>query len=283
MTKPDMTQTAAQRYLELLKACLAFSLWPEPPIPVESYDPIRPAWKRAVYALARRVLRRWEGSLVQPRPVDPLEQEQGRIVGPSYALTLIGHRRLDNLQECVEAVIRERIPGDLIETGAWRGGACIFMRAVLAAHGVIDRRVFVADSFEGLPPPDPARWPADQGDIHHLAANFFAVSLQEVQENFRKFGLLDDRVVFLKGWFSQTLPAAPIEKLAVLRLDGDMYGSTMEALEPLYPKLSPGGFCIVDDYALPNCRKAVDDYRARHGIRAPLREVDWTGSYWRKE
>jgi O-methyltransferase len=107
--------------------------------------------------------------------------------------------------------------------------------------------------------------------------------LEEVQDNFRKFDLLDDQVVFLKGWFKDTLPGAPIEQLAVLRLDGDMYGSTMEALEVLYPKLSPGGFCVIDDYALPNCRKAIDDYRAQHGIRSPLIRIDWTGHFWRKE
>jgi O-methyltransferase len=277
-----MPKTPAQRYLDLMKAALTFSLWPEPPIPAESYDPARPAWKRAVYAVIRRLLQIWHVRLVQPRPVDPLEKEEGRIVGPSYAMTLIGLRRLENLQDCVETVLRDRVPGDLIETGVWRGGACIFMRAILAAHGVTDRRVFAADSFGGLPPPNTARWPADRGDIHHLAA-FYAVPLEEVQDNFRKFDLLDDQVVFLKGWFKDTLPGAPIEQLAVLRLDGDMYGSTMEALEVLYPKLSPGGFCVIDDYALPNCRKAIDDYRAQHGIRSPLIRIDWTGHFWRKE
>jgi O-methyltransferase len=218
---------------------------------------------------------------VQPRYVDPIEREEGQVIGPTYAHTLIGMRRLDNLQTCIETVLRDDVPGDLIETGVWRGGACIFMRGVLAANGIADRRVFLADSFEGLPPPDVERWPADRGDTYHLNPLFVA-SQREVEDTFRGYGLLDSQVVFLKGWFQDTLPKAPVERLAILRLDGDMYGSTMEALESLYPKLSEGGFCIVDDYALPGCRQAVDDYRTRHDIQEPLIEIDWTGRYWRK-
>ena len=194
---------------------------------------------------------------------------------------MIGLKRLDNLQFCVETIIQEGIEGDLIETGVWRGGACILMRAVLAAYVIEDRKVYVADSFKGLPKPDLEDCP-DKGDKHHIQM-FLAVSQDEVENNFRRFGLLDDQVVFLKGWFKDTLPNAPIKKLAVLRLDGDMYGSTMDALINLYPKLSKGGFCIIDDYALHGCRKAVDDFRTKNSIHAEMKVVDWTGRYWRKE
>lgn len=122
-------------------------------------------------------------------------------------------------------------------------------------------------SFAGLPKPDPERFPADQGDQHWTQTRL-AVSLEEVQDNFARYGLLDDRVRFLVGWFRDTLPAAPIERLAVLRMDGDMYESTWQALEYLYPKVSPGGFVIVDDFgAIQACRAAVEDYRARHDIQ----------------
>ena len=110
------------------------------------------------------------------------------------------------------------------------------------------------------------------------------MSQETVAEHFRKYGLLDEQVVFLKGWFKDTLPVAPIEKLAVMRLDGDMYASTMDALVSLYPKLQKGGFCIIDDFgAVRGCREAVADYRAQHKIEAPIHEIDWTGRYWRKE
>jgi len=139
----------------------------------------------------------------------------------------------------------------------------------------------VADSFAGLPPPDAQGYPLDRGDVLHKYPAL-AIPEEQVRANFHRYGLLDDQVVFLKGFFEQTLPTAPVENLAILRLDGDMYGSTIVTLENLYPKLSPGGYCIVDDYGLRTCQQAVDDYRRRHRINEPLLRTDWTGVYWRK-
>jgi O-methyltransferase len=151
---------------------------------------------------------------------------------------------------------------------------------VLEAHGDVDRAVWVADSFQGLPNPDPASYPADRGDDLWTYPQL-AVSLDAVKANFAKYGLLDGQVRFLPGWFRHTLPEAPIERLAVLRLDGDMYESTIVALRALYHKVSPGGFVIVDDYyAVPTCRQAVDDFRADQKIAEPLCPIDWTGVYW---
>jgi O-methyltransferase len=195
---------------------------------------------------------------------------------------MIGLRRLDNIQFCIEQVLREGVPGDLIETGVWRGGSCIFMRAALKAYKDDTRQVWVADSFEGLPRPD-GRYKQDEGDPHWTFSHVYAISLDEVKKNFSRYGLLDDRVHFLKGWFKDTLPTAPIERLAVLRLDGDMYSSTMDALVNLYPKLSTGGYVIVDDYfAEDSCRKAVDDFRAEKRIEAPITKIDWTAVFWKK-
>lgn len=195
---------------------------------------------------------------------------------------MIGLARLDNLQYCVEDVIRNSVPGDLIETGAWRGGASIFMRAILKAHGVTDRVVWVADSFCGLPPPNPHKYPEDSGGVHHNN-DPLKVPLEEVQSNFTKYDLLDEKVRFLEGWFSETLPSAPIERLAVLRIDADMYQSTMDALTTMYPKLSLGGYVIIDDYGcLWQCKAAVDDFRTANAIKDPIRKVDWTGVFWRR-
>jgi Macrocin-O-methyltransferase (TylF) len=213
---------------------------------------------------------------------DPEVRAAGRD-WPRDAHTMIGLRRLDNIQACVEDVLARGVPGDLVETGVWRGGASIFMRAILKAHDVTDRTVWLADSFAGLPPPDAARYPADTDDRHHEEP-VLAVSLAQVQDHFMRYGLLDEQVRFLPGWFAETLPAAPIARLAVLRLDGDMYGSTIEALAALYPKLSAGGYVIVDDYlVIPACRQAVTDFRAAHGIDDPIREIDWAGVCWRRE
>ncbi len=200
---------------------------------------------------------------------------------PVVAPTMIGVARLDNLQRCVESVLEDGIPGDLIETGVWRGGAVIFMRGLLKAGGVTDRRVWAADSFRGLPPPDAEKYPQDRG-LHLEHYEELAVSLEEVQRNFERYGLLDDQVRFLEGWFRDTLPRAPIDKLAVMRLDGDLYESTMDALTNLYHRLSPGGYVIVDDYSIPACRLAVEDFRRARGITEEIVEIDWTGVFWRR-
>ncbi len=201
---------------------------------------------------------------------------------PVRAHTMIGMRRLDNLQSCYETVRRDGIAGDLIETGVWRGGATIFMRALLEIYGDRDRTVWVADSFRGLPEPDAEHYPADAGDIHHTVG-ILAVPRAEVERNFAAYGLLDDQVRFVEGWFRDTLPAIPAERFAIVRLDGDMYESTMQALETLYPRLSPGGFLIVDDFgAVPGCARAVDDYRAQHAITEPVEKIDWAGVFWRR-
>jgi O-methyltransferase len=157
------------------------------------------------------------------------------------------------------------------------------MRAILAAYGETGRRVWVADSFEGMPVPDAARYPADEG-VDLSGVSTLAVSRQQVAANFARYGLLDEQVEFLTGWFKDSLPSAPIDRLALIRLDGDLYQSTIDAISVLYPKLSVGGYVIVDDYhAFPGCRQAVDDYRGHHGITEPLAGIDWTGVYWRRQ
>jgi O-methyltransferase len=194
---------------------------------------------------------------------------------------MAGNKRLLNIQTLAEDVIDKNIPGDFIETGVWRGGACIFMSAILRAYGVTDRNVYVCDSFQGLPPPKDHEYPVDRGDTHHTAP-FLAVNLEQVQQNFEGYDLLTDQVKFVKGWFSDTLPTLAVEKLAILRLDGDMYESTIVALENLYPKLSVGGYVIVDDYGLPNCRRALADYREYHGIDSEYITIDNSSVYWVK-
>jgi O-methyltransferase len=264
------------RYLDLLKRTLTRYDLGDDRYPVRARNP----------AVARTLgvvtagLRKAGLELDRVRPFDPATRDEGRDQ-PYDAETMVGMKRLDNLQECVTRVVRDGVPGDLLEAGVWRGGSVILMRAVLDVLGDETRLVWAADSFDGLPPPDPTV-PADSGDRHH-ENRFLAVGLEEVRANFRKYGLLDDRVRFLPGWFSDTLPHAPIEALAVLRADGDMYASTMDILAPLYPKVSDGGYVIIDDYgAIPACRQAVHDFRAAHSITEPMTSIDWTGVYWRK-
>lgn len=214
-------------------------------------------------------------------PFRPELRSEGRD-WPAVAHTMVGVRRLENVRELAQRVIDEKVPGDFVETGVWRGGCCILLRGILAANAINDRRVYVADSFAGLPAPKPHAFPQDVGLNLHLHPEL-AVSLEQVKDNFARYGLLDEQVVFVKGLFQETLFSLDAGPFALIRLDGDLYESTYVALEALYPKVSPGGFVIIDDYgAVPSCRAAVSDYRTQMGISARMHEIDWTGVWWRK-
>ncbi len=192
--------------------------------------------------------------------------------------SMIGRARLSNVREAVQAALDDEVPGNLIETGVWKGGTCILMRAVLASRAVTDRVVYVADSFAGLPAADESD---DAAELHSDPT--LAVSQEDVQAAFAKFQLLDDQVRFIKGFFADTLPTLAGTPWAVVRLDGDMYQSTMDGIVNLYPDLSPGGFLIIDDYfTYESCRRAITEYRNLHSIVEEIIPVDNSGAYWRK-
>jgi len=258
------------RYLDLMKAALTHTL----------YRPMDVRFENAGYVVGEEMRESVEAEFAK----EDFDWADVRADGrdwPRFAQTMVGLKRLDNVQECVARVLADAVPGDLIETGVWRGGVAIFMRALLDAYGDPDRCVFAADSFRGLPAPDTDAYPADAGNRLHTA-EVLAVSREEVARNFELYELLDERVRFLEGWFADTLPTVANRTWSVIRLDGDMYQSTMEALTNLYPRLSIGGFLIVDDYTFEPCRRAVTDYRSEHDIDAPIEAIDWLGAFWRR-
>lgn len=241
--------------------------------------------KRSVLGLTYQDDSRLYPNAIGKEPQRVAYDESRRKAGldwPSAAPTMIGLARIENIQHCIEQVLSDGVPGDVIETGVWRGGAVIFMRGVLKAYGAEDRRVWVADSFQGLPAPNVRKYPQDQRFVGVETISELAISLDEVKANFARYGLLDDHVQFLKGWFRDTLPTAPIERLALMRLDGDLYESTMDALTNLYDRLSVGGFVIIDDFDIKACRDAVHDFRQARGITEEIEKIDWTGVYWRR-
>ncbi len=209
---------------------------------------------------------------------------------PLHGLTMTGLRRLDDLQSCVESVVQDRVGGDMIETGAWRGGSSILMRATLDALGAGERTVWVADSFEGFPGGAPEPDGADGRkefeqtlEPYFSAFDFLAVPLEEVTANFARFGC-EQGVRFVPGFFEETLPRLADRRWSLIRLDGDTYDATMLGLRCLYRGLAVGGYLIVDDYgALEECRAAVDTFRSEHGIDEPLEAVDWTCARWRRQ
>lgn len=270
-------QHPAELYLELLKKCLT-RYFPD------SYEPLGPAVSdaparyRFAYSIFKKFLRPgWELA----RPVDLAVRAEG-LDWPTVGETMVGLRRLDNLQHCIADIVKSNVAGDLIEAGTWRGGAAIFMRAALEAFGDTKRRVWVADSFQGLPKPDSDKYPADKG-LDWSRFHQLAVSLDSVKKNFEWYGMLDDRVIFLPGWFRDTLPRAPIERLALIRLDGDLYESTMVGLKSLYHALSIGGYVINDDYnSVPASKEATDDFRKERGITEEIIRVGYAAVYWKR-
>ena len=276
-----------ERYLDLLKQCLTASIYPESSWRIVEAErggdrQMKVDWRcRTKDAVRRRIVRWLDArglSLVRRTPFDRDRRERG-VDHPMFGYSMAGHRRLENVRGCLEDVLVRGVPGDLLEAGAWRGGMTIWMRALLKEYGVRDRTVWVADSFQGLPPSEGEHDGPDLSHVEHLK-----VGLAAVQANFERFGLLDEQVDFLPGWFRDTLPEAPVERLAILRLDGDMYESTMDTLVPLYDRVSPGGWIIVDDYfAWDGCRQAVTDFLRDRGLSPEIRRIDWTGACWRKD
>jgi O-methyltransferase len=202
---------------------------------------------------------------------------------PADALSMIGLKRMRNIHDLTKRIVVEKVPGDFMECGVWRGGASIFMWRLLAMYGETDRKVILADSFEGFPKDRECV----QDRLEFAPAEYIAVSEEEVRTNFAKYKAgdrlhPDPKTVFVRGWFKDTLFTANIGRLALLRLDGDLFESTMTCLNALYSHVVEGGYVIIDDYALPTCRSAVDQFRERWGIKNEIHQIDYSGVWWRK-
>ena len=212
---------------------------------------------------------------------------------PSIGFTMVGTEALENIRELLHNVFTQEIEGDFLEAGVWRGGASIFAKAMVQVYGQTSRHNWVCDSFQGLPK-------ATQGKDSDTWSKLDALSISKeiVSRNFEEFFLLDNQVHFVEGYFVYSLPCLRNEfinngrKLAVLRADGDMYESSMDILYNLYEFVSIGGFVIIDDYGIPACKKAVDEFRKKFDIFEPIVEMtkSWTTRrgqkmrmYWRVE
>jgi len=272
-----MNRSAVDLYLDLLARALVGDLRRDAPVLREVEWPTSLLDEPDVHALMSA------GTELLERVAIPAEAfTEGRWSSTELAPpgeSMVGLARLENVRFCLETALAEGIPGDVIETGVWRGGCAIFMKGVLAAHGDQVRRVVLADSFLGVPPPTD---PHDEG-LRLDDCSYLAVSREEVLANFRRYELLDHGVEIVPGWFRDSLPTLRDRTWCLLRLDGDLYESTTDALVNLYDGLSVGGFVLVDDYgAYEPCRQACDDFRTARGITDPVVMVDWTGAYWRK-
>jgi O-methyltransferase len=196
--------------------------------------------------------------------------------------TMTGWKRLDNVRKLLTDVIQSNIPGDYIETGVWRGGSSVFARAVITAHGEQEKRVsYVCDSFSGLPPGDRR---LDQKDRSWDNTPYLEVPYEIVANNFMKHNVLDHNVVFAKGFFRDSIGplSKKIKALSIMRLDGDMYESTVDVLYHLYEKLQIGGYVIIDDWFGFPAKTACEDFFQAHGISPEVIPIDNIAAYWKK-
>lgn len=288
-------------YLHLLKQVLTGSLFEEDTI-----------WARDGH-----------GVYLRHAPYDHRRRTLGLDV-PRRGLTMVGWKRLESLEECARTIRDEGIAGDFLETGVWRGGVGMYLKAVLRRYGLEDRTVWMADLFGGpvklnallkwfgrvasfFAPLAPERFTrfvlrrgvfpvpeVIEGDLKNFIMFLSRhpelveeltelTSRAEIEENFRRLGLFDERLRFLPGLVHETMPNAPFERLALLRLDVDYYEATVAVLEHAYDRVSPGGFVVIDDYgSLDGCRRAVDDFRARAGVSAEMQWIDEHAVFWRR-
>lgn len=160
----------------------------------------------------------------------------------------------------------QKVPGDVIECGCWKGGFSIFM-----ANAFPTKTIWVADSFEGFQPTETARYKYDH-ERHVPGYNLGTpgtdddFTLERVQQRFEEYGLSDSRIEFLKGFVKDSLPTAGIKKLSLLRIDVDAYSATKEVLDELYDKVQPGGYIIFDDSCLYECIDAMKDFFKERGL-----------------
>jgi len=211
-----------------------------------------------------------------------LEEIKSKIY--SNKISMLPVPCMDNIKYCIDECIKNNIEGDYIECGIWRGGALLYAQKVFESYNDY-RPIWGADSFQGIMKPNPQKYPADTGDMH-WADPQLSVSLEQVKNNFRLFGDIPNNVNFLEGWFKDTLSDSRIERISILRADGDLYESTIDILNNLYHKLSVGGFCIIDDFGHKGAKAAVMDFREKHGITDEIKIVhtQWTDvtAFWHK-
>ena len=270
---------AARLYLDLLKKCLTREIFDD-----DDFDVVPRAGslrglaaRGALKVLAARDLR-----LVRRGQTDPEDKLEG-LGRPAKAETMMGSRRLDFLERAVLRIVSEGVEGDFFEAGCWRGGAAIFLLGALKALGQGERLVWAADSFDGYPEPNEASSAVDR--LLWSRRDYFAVTRAEFERNVARYGVGGEGLRVVEGYFDRSLPEAGVGRLAMIRIDVDGYEGVRAVLDVLYPKLSPGGFVLVDELEVPGCKRAIEEHFARSGRReeiSPIPQRRPKAAYWRK-
>jgi cephalosporin hydroxylase len=272
-TTPQLEGTAS-RYLDLVKGAVLDEHYLENELRIQHLM----AHIAGEKDLSRKALRDPAGYLPEDMRRLAQARESGELPNSSangeaqnvLALTQVGRKRLDHLERCLDMVRDGRVEGDVVDCGTGRGGTSIFLAAYLAGYELFGRRLWVADRFGGGTAPE-----------EHGPA-WFEPDLNAVRDGFARFNLLDERVHFLQGAPGETLAEAPIEGIALLRIDRQEPEEVSAILRATYDRVRPGGFVVIDDYGSDACAAAVEAFRSERGIDAELERIDWSASYWRK-
>lgn len=270
-----------RRYLDLLSSALVNLVYPEHDLRIDELEECRPAGDRLEYERRMRDLRYREPEKFAAIVQHKTNGSSWKRRPARFAHTMIGLCRLDTLEYCAAWIFANGIAGDFVEAGVLQGGASIYLRALQITYGQPARSTWLCDSFAGPPPPTDTADRELAAGFNEPAEPWLAASIQAVRDNFATYDLLSENVRFVEGLFAESLPDAPIDDIAILRLDAGLYDATTDVLENLYDKVSPGGFIVIDDYnTYEPCRRAVDDFRVRRGIEMPLKRADWNSAYW---
>lgn len=244
-------------------------------------------------AAVRRWVRRLGVDVVRYRNPgeDPLPADfdagAAGVIRRVRARTMTSPERLYALIQAVRHVSAAAIPGDVVECGVWRGGSMMAAALTFAECADTQRELYLFDTFEGMSAPTALDVSVDGQKASALlcaprstdaASPWCYAGLDDVRAGMGSTGYPAERIHYVQGKVEDTIPANAPARIALLRLDTDWYESTRHELEHLYPRLSPGGVLIIDDYGhWTGCRKAVDEYLDAHGIRLMLNRVDYTG------
>jgi O-methyltransferase len=214
-----------------------------------------------------------------------LEPEFLALYEQCQQYTMTSWERLYALYKSVRYTVENRIPGDLVECGVWRGGSMKLVAHILQSLGDTNRTLFLYDTFEGMTEPDPAidiDFSGNQAinDWHQAqrrGVKWAYAPVEEVQKTIASSGYSMERVKLVKGRVEDTIPATIPASIALLRLDTDWYSSTKHEMEHLYPKLSPQGILILDDYGhYQGAHRGVDEYLSRLDKKPLLQRVDYS-------
>jgi O-methyltransferase len=215
-----------------------------------------------------------------------LSEEDRALVRAVKPYTLTSAEAVCALADAVRHVVTQNVEGDIVECGVWRGGSMAAVARTLVALGNFERRLYLFDTFEGMPPPgaldvnfggEVAEGLYRKRNGRGGGSDWCRASEGEVARVMKECGYDASKIHLVKGRVEETIPSRAPERVSILRLDTDWYESTLHELEHLFPRLSRGGVVIIDDYGhWRGARRATDEFFARRGAGVYLHRVDYT-------